>query len=117
MRMYNFIRHFVDYLKLRKAINLADEQHQKDGDRYYVLPSMDGKLVVTDRKNFRLLKRKHYIPADVTLNQIRRECFYHTPYANGTDRMPAVIRKQRAENYYMWITSYRKYHGKSKEKA
>ncbi|MBR0264203.1 MAG: hypothetical protein IJQ60_10025 [Prevotella sp.] len=106
--MYNFIQHFRDYLRLREAVNTADEHHAKDGDRYYVMPSLDGKLVIMDRKNFRLLKRKHYISQDVTLNQLRSECFYHTPYANGTDRMPAHIRKERAEKYYEWITTWRK---------
>lgn len=106
--MYNFIQHFRDYLRLREAVNTADEHHAKDGDRYYVMPSLDGKLVIMDRKNFRLLKRKHYIAQNVTLNQLRSECFYHTPYANGTDRMPAIVRKERAEKYYEWITTWRK---------
>ena len=42
--MYNFIRHFIDYLKLRKAIITADELHAVNKDRYYVIPGSDGKL-------------------------------------------------------------------------
>lgn len=105
--MYNFIRHFKDYLRLRAAIRTADEQHAKDGDRYYVVPSLDGQLLIMDRKNFRKMKRKHYIDQKATLNDLRRECFYHTPYANGTDFMPAYVRKERAESYYAWANVIR----------
>jgi hypothetical protein len=105
--MYNFIRHFIDYLKLRKAINTADELHAKDGDRYYVMPGSDGKLVIMDRRNFKRLKLKHYINKNATLNDLRRECFYHTPYADGSDRMPAFVRKERAEAYYQWAVFQR----------
>lgn len=112
--MYNLIRHFRDYLRLRAAIRMADEQHAKDGDRYYVTPSLDGQLLIMDRKNFRKLKQKHYIGKNVTLNDLRRECFYHTPYANGSDSMPAFIRKQRAEAYYKWAVFQRI--GKKKQK-
>lgn len=100
--MYNFIRHFKDYLRLRAAIKKADEQHAKDGDRYYVTPSLNGQLLIMDRKNFRKLKQKHYIEKNVTLNDLRRECFYHTPYSNGTDAMPDEERKLRAASYYSW---------------
>ena len=100
--MYNFIRHFKDYLRLRAAIRTADEQHAKDGDRYYVVPSLDGQLLIMDRKNFKALKLKHYIEKKVTLNDLRRECFYHTPYSNGTDVMPDEVRKLRAASYYAW---------------
>ena len=116
--MYNFIHHFIDYLKLRKAIITADELHAKDGDRYYVMPGSDGKLIIMDRKNFKRLKFKHYIDTSVNLNDVRRECFYHTPYANGSDPMPSYVRSIRADNYYQWAATQRiinrqkKQHGK-----
>lgn len=119
--MYDFIHHFIDYLKLRKAIITADELHAKDGDRYYVMPGSDGKLIIMDRKNFKRLKLKHYIDQKVTLNDLRRECFYHTPYADGSDHMPAYVRKERAESYYAWAVTQRvikkskKRHGKNKK--
>lgn len=106
--MYNFIRHFRDYLRLRKAIIMADERHAQDSDRYYVVPSMDGQLLIMDRKNFRLMKRKHYIAQETTLNDLRRMCFYHTPYSNGSDSMPDNVRKERAEMYYQWAVAKRK---------
>lgn len=120
--MYNFILHFIDYLKLRKAINTADELHASNKDRYYVMPGSDGKLIIMDRRNFRRLKAKHYIGKNVTLNDLRRECFYHTPYADESDTMPSDIRKERAEHYYAWAVAQRhinknkKKHGKGKSK-
>lgn len=116
--MYNFIHHFIDYLKLRKAIITADELHAKDSDRYYVMPGSDGKLIIMDRKNFKRLKRKGYINKNARLYDLRRECFYHTPYPDGSDIMPAYVRKDRAEAYYQWAATQRiinrqkKQHGK-----
>lgn len=104
---YNFIQHFRDYLKLREAIIMADEQHAKDGDCYYVIPSLDGKLLIMDRKNFKRLKLKHYIPKDATIQQLRKECFYHTPYADGSYCLTPFHRKQLAQNYYAWAFSNR----------
>lgn len=120
--MYNFIYHFSDYLKLRKAIITADELHASNKDRYYVVPGSDGKLVIMDRRNFRRLKAKHYIGYNATLNDLRRECFYHTPYADESDPMPSDIRKERAEHYYAWAVTQRiikknkKRHGANKKK-
>lgn len=40
------------------AVRKADNAHSENGERYYVMPSEDGRLVVVDRRNFRILKRK-----------------------------------------------------------
>ena len=113
---YNYIAHFRDYLKLREAIIMADEQHAKDGDCYYVIPSLDGTLLIMDKKNFKRLKLKHYIPKDATIQHLRQECFYHTPYADGSYRLDAFNRKRLADNYYAWASSQRmkKRHDKKK---
>lgn len=120
--MYNFIYHFSDYLKLRKAIITADELHASNKDRYYVMPGSDGKLVIMDRRNFRRLKLKNYIDKSVNLNDVRRECFYHTPYADESDPMPPYVRSMRANDYYQWAVTQRiikknkKRHGANKKK-
>ena len=54
--MYNLFSKFRDYLVYREAVRLADAQHEKNHSRYYVVPSKSGKLMVVDRKNFRILK-------------------------------------------------------------
>lgn len=98
----NWYRYLRDYLRLRTAIQTADEQHAKDGDCYYVMPSTDGTLLIMDRKNFRVLKRKHYVGKGVTLNDLKRECFYRTPYAGGRDPLSAADCQAKANSYYAW---------------
>ena len=100
----NWYRYLRDYLRLREAIRMADEQHAKDGDRYYVIPSTDGTLLIMDRKNFRGMKRKHYIGKNVTLNDLQREAFYYTPYANGRDGLTPEACQERANAYYAWAS-------------
>lgn len=73
------------------AVRRADDAHHETGERYYVVPSLDNKLVIVDRKNFRALKRKHYVDNDATIAQIQKECFYCTPYSNGSGAMPTEI--------------------------
>ena len=94
--MYNFIQHFRDYLRLREAIKMADARYEEHRDRFYVLPSQDGKLIVMNRFQFKRLKSKHYIPSNATINAVRQECFYFTPYANGQEPISPEERKARA---------------------
>ena len=60
------------------AVRKAEDAHAKDSDRYYVLPSGDGKLVVIDRMNFKKLRRKHYVGKKHTPSRLVDECFYYT---------------------------------------
>ena len=101
----NWYRYLRDYLRLRAAIQTADEQHAKDGDRYYVLPSTDGKLLIIDRKDFKLLRRKHYIRQGTNLNDLRRCAFYYTPYPDGKDAITPDICRERADLYYQWCNA------------
>lgn len=118
----NWYRYLRDYLRLRNAIQTADEQHAKDGDCYFVMPSTDGTLLIMDRKNFKGLKRKHYIGQNVTLNDLKRECFYRTSYAGGRDPLSADDRQAKANSYYAWasfqhkIKKNKKRHGKQQAK-
>lgn len=107
MYIFKIFRHFRDYLRLRAAKRMADEQHAKDGDRYYVVPNTKGQLLVMDRKNFKKLKQKGYIDRGTTLNDIRRGAFYYTPYANGSDAMNKALQKEGAEMYYAWCNFQR----------
>lgn len=99
MRLY---RRFKAYLALREAIRQADEKHLDGGGRFYVLPGSDGKLVVTDKKNFRILRRKHYINKEATIQDALNECFYFTPYKDGSGAIsPLAIQVKRAQ-YLIW---------------
>lgn len=86
------------------AVRKADNAHSENGERYYVMPSEDGRLVVVDRRNFRVLKRKNYIPKDASVADMQRECFYCTPYRNGTGEMPADIIALKHSAFLDWFT-------------
>lgn len=85
------------------AVRKADNAHNENGDRYYVMPSEDGRLVVVDRRNFRILKRKNYIPKDASVADMQRECFYCTPYRNGKGEMPADITALKHSAFLDWF--------------
>jgi hypothetical protein len=121
--MYNPFKQFIDYLRYRKAVQMADESHAKDGDRYYVMPMAapagSPKLIIMDRKNFKRLKFKGYISKNARVRDLVSECFYCTPYANGDGYLNAEGRKKKLALYFSYCQSTRalrkqKKHGKSK---
>lgn len=98
----NIFRKFKAYLQLRDAVKKADELHAKHGERFYVVNGSDGQLVIMNRKNFRLLKRKHYIDADVTMKDLAMGCFYFTPQRDGQGAIgnaEAILRRMK---FYEW---------------
>jgi len=102
----NIFKKFKAMLRLREAVNRADEAYRKSPTRYYVLPTSDGKLAIMDKANFRILKRKHYIKQDVRTFDLLRECFYFTPYADGHDPITPYLRKRKVEQYFRWCEAY-----------
>ena len=97
-------------LQLRQAVKLADKMHEADGERYYVMPSFNktknGKrkhsLAVMDRANFRKLKQKHYIAQKTFVSDLIRECFYHTPYKDGSGKIPGGKLEEKRAQYFRW---------------
>lgn len=106
--MYNIFQKFIDYLRYREAVKKADKAHAETGERYYVMPSTSGKLHVMDRRNFRCLKIKHYIPHDVHIRDLVNECFYLTPYRNGNGYLDKEGQKIKLAFYYSWCRAFRK---------
>lgn len=104
----NIFARFKDYLLLREAVRKADNAYEKTGNRYYVTGSMDGKLVVMDRKNFRKLKQKGYISRDARISDLIIQSFYFTPYALGDGRMSEDMRKKMIKSYYKWREDFRR---------
>jgi hypothetical protein len=86
----------------REAIRKADRAHSKDGNRYYVMPSAEGKLLIMDRDNFRILKHKHYISRKATVQDLLNECFYFTPYRNGDCAITRDILDIKRKQYLSW---------------
>ncbi len=81
---------------------MADQAHNKTGERYYVMPTDDAKLIVIDRANFRIMKQKHYISSRVSVRDLVDECFYHTPYRDGKGELPPDVMELKRRQYYAW---------------
>lgn len=108
----NVFQQFYAYLRIREAVRVADKAHKKTGRRYYVLPGENGTVVVTDRKNFRGLRSKHYITGamDVNMRDVARKCFYHTGYPDGTGYIASSVRREKMRQYYEWYEKSRREH-------
>jgi len=102
----NFLKRLRARIILKRAIRLADEAYLQSPHRWYVMATTDGKLCVLDRKNFRILKRKHYIAAGVTCFDLLRECFYFTPLRNGTGAITHEEREQKLLQYFSWKKNF-----------
>lgn len=103
----NIFKRFVAYLQLREAVRKADSAHEKDGGRYYVMPTTGTskgkpKLVIMDRYNFRKLKHKGYITTKATVNDLVSECFYFTPYANGNGYITKAFQLRKVRQFFSW---------------
>lgn len=92
------------FLRLREAIRKADAEFIKTGRRQYVMPAANRSLLVLDRSNFRKLKMKHYISAEVKCSDLLRECFYHTPHKNGSGVIPEAVRRTKRAEFYRWFS-------------
>lgn len=104
-------RKFKARLRLREAVKMADRAHSADGNRYYVMPvegSFGRKLVVLDRRNFRIYKRKRYVGPEAKVFDLLRECFYFTPYRLGDKAISPYERKLKEIQYLDWVESDRK---------
>ena len=105
MNIYHKIKSRLIY---REAVRKADKAHAADGKRYYVMPAADGKLLIMDRENFRILKRKHYIHGKATVQDMVNECFYHTPYRNGDLALDPFAVEFKRQQYLAWYQATRK---------
>ena len=98
----NIFKRFRALLRFREAVKVADAAHKKNGQKYYVLPQTDGKLIVMDRKNFRGLRRKGYISRNASLASVASYCVYCTPDARG--RGGSGNLQQKFDEYIKYLT-------------
>lgn len=101
----NIITYLRTILRLKYAIDRADEAHQKTGDRYYVLPGPNDKLIILNRRQFRSLKKQGRISHRARILDLQKECFYCTPYQNGVGALSPHIR-QLKRKMYLEYTDY-----------
>lgn len=88
----------------RRAVKLANRAHAETGARYFVLPNVDSKilLIVTDRKNFRGLRQKHYIDPQMKMDDVFDKCFYYTPRSDGEGLISEAELKVKQIAYQIW---------------
>lgn len=100
----NRLQSEIAFLTYRKAIMIAEKAHKETGRRYFVLPNIDTKikLIVTDRKNFRELQRKHYISQSLKMNDIFNLCFYHTADKSEKNGLTEEKLKEKQIMYQDW---------------
>lgn len=103
----NIIKKVRGMLRLNEAVRQADKAHEKTGERYYVMPTSGkkGQLIIMDRRNFRKLKQKGYVNYKSFVYDLERECFYCTPYRNGSGQLSPILRKIKKQQYYLWLDS------------
>lgn len=99
----NIFRKFVARLRFREAVKRADAAHAKNGQRYYILPTKGGGLVIMDRKNFRLLRSKRYIFRGAKVPDLVVKSLYFTPYRNGNGGMNEAARQKAFERYLAFL--------------
>lgn len=104
----NIFKKFRAFLRFREAVKVADNAYQKSGQKHYVLPQVDGKLLVMDRKNFRGLRRKGYISRNVSLSLMASHCIYSTCDARGRGGVEQEQLKDRFNDYLNFLDEYGK---------
>lgn len=107
--MYIF-KQFFAYLRLREAVRKADEAYRASGNRHYVIPAHtpqggSPRLMVIDRSNFRILKRKRYITSKAMTCDLAAESFYFTPFRDGSGRIPERVRRDKVRQYFAWYAA------------
>ena len=106
----NRFQSFRAFLIYRRAVMMAEKAHKQNGNRYFVIPCVGSKveLIVTDRKNFRGLKRKHYISEDLHIEDVLARCFYFTASKLGSDGPTDEQLRNRQMTYQLWYEERRK---------
>ena len=105
----NIFKKFYLYLHYWTAVNIAEKNHRKFRRRFFVLPGTNGDLLVSDRKNFRGLRRKKWVKNADHLNilQVVEKSFYYTAYADGTGHITGTEQKAKLHDYYNWYVRSR----------
>lgn len=88
----------------RRAVQMANRAHEKTGARYFVMPNISTKilLIVTDRKNFRGLRAKHYIDSSMRMEDVFKRCFYFTPRGDEEGLITEDELKKKQIEYQLW---------------
>lgn len=104
----NVFSKFRALLRWRCARMRADEALVCTGQRHYVIRGARRSLFVISRHDFRNLKRKHYIRRDASVAELESQCFYATPYPDGSRRMTRAVLRLKKAMFLQWWQEHRK---------
>lgn len=104
----NIFKKLMAFLRFREAVKQADQAHKIHRRRFYVLPASGRKLIIMDRKNFRELRRKHYIDRNAKVPQLIEGSIYCTPDARGRGGTPPEALREKFTSYVEWMKTYDK---------
>ena len=99
----NIFKKFRAYLRFREAVRQADAAHKKSHQRFYVLPDNRGNLIIMDRRNFRLMRRKRYISRAASVPELSFKSIYFTPNAKGEGGVPQEDIKTKFASYVSYL--------------
>lgn len=104
------VKNLRSFVQLQFAIMKADKYHQIDGQRYYVMPYKNGKLMIFSKSSLKEWKREGCISKSSSVGSLERHCFYHTTYQNGNGVMDAADVLLREAIFYAWKSKLREEH-------
>lgn len=97
------VRYLRACIAYRRAVNMAEEYHAKDNNRYYVICGSGRTLNVITREHFRKLKRRGFINDKATVSTLEKRAFYYTAYPNGQGAMTPEDEKARRTICINWL--------------
>ena len=109
LNMIRLLKRLKAKMVYSRAVRMAESASAKDnGNRYYVMPStVRGKVIIFDRTQFRILKRKHYVKESMKMQDCVKNCFYHTRDKAGNAMHPLLVEKGR-KRFLQWSLYRRK---------
>lgn len=104
--MTNPISYIKAIIQYYRSVLLADSMHRRTGKRYYVISTVNRRLVVGDRKGLRdmdYMQRKakgtFRNAKNLSVQRLEHSSFYYTPYSDDVKGriLPHIRRAKKAE--------------------
>lgn len=102
MKLFQKIRNLRSRIQYDIAVKKAENEHEKNKSRYYVIPAESGKLIVLDRQNFRLLKKKKYFSNNISTTNLLYQSYYYTADRSGKGEMPKNRMLGKKKDFVLW---------------
>lgn len=93
-------------LQLWYAIYKAEQIHQENKVRYYVIPDYNHRLIICSRADIRRYKKAGCFDYSAKMDDFKDECFYYTPHGEGQGKIPGwekEIKRKMWLNYVLQV--------------